>query len=177
MRKEKKCKNRTIREGLCLWIKTFLIGGLMGTVLLGNTLCVQAEEYEYDVLNRVTKVTYEDGSYVEYEYDSNGNILSVNVYNAKPTPAPDTGQSSEETESVPEGETEESTSGETETEESESGTESSGTEDESTEQTKESESSTDDTAQESEVRQLIEQAIESITAIVKAISQWFQSWF
>ncbi len=65
-------------------------------LILTNTVCVHAEEYEYDALNRVTKVMYEDGSYVEYEYDSNGNILNVNVYNAKPTDREDEEESSGE---------------------------------------------------------------------------------
>lgn len=38
---------------------------------------VEAEKYEYDRLGRVTKVTYEDGSSITYEYDANGNILKV----------------------------------------------------------------------------------------------------
>jgi YD repeat-containing protein len=29
--------------------------------------------YEYDVLGRLTKVTYDDGSYVVYAYDAAGN--------------------------------------------------------------------------------------------------------
>jgi YD repeat-containing protein len=29
--------------------------------------------YEYDALGRVTKVTYDDGSYVVYQYDAAGN--------------------------------------------------------------------------------------------------------
>lgn len=33
--------------------------------------------YEYDILGRVTKVAYPDGSTVTYEYDANGNITSV----------------------------------------------------------------------------------------------------
>lgn len=39
-----------------------------------------AEEYEYDKLDRLVKVTYEDGSYVTYEYDANGNITNTYVY-------------------------------------------------------------------------------------------------
>lgn len=53
---------------------------LIPIILIGIAWNVQAEEYEYDDLNRVTKVTYENGSYVEYEYDGNGNILSVQVH-------------------------------------------------------------------------------------------------
>ena len=55
-------------------------------VLFICIFCVQvcfAEEYEYDKLNRVTKITYEDGSYVEYTYDANGNITKVNTVNVK----------------------------------------------------------------------------------------------
>jgi YD repeat-containing protein len=41
---------------------------------------VQAGEtaYTYDVLGRVTKVTYPDGGVVEYEYDKAGNRIAVN---------------------------------------------------------------------------------------------------
>ena len=35
------------------------------------------EQYSYDDMGRVTKVTYENGDMVEYEYDSNGNIKSI----------------------------------------------------------------------------------------------------
>ncbi len=37
---------------------------------------VHAETYEYDALNRVTKVIYDDQSYTVYEYDANGNIIN-----------------------------------------------------------------------------------------------------
>ncbi len=33
--------------------------------------------YEYDALGRVTKVTYDDGSYVVYAYDAAGNRTLV----------------------------------------------------------------------------------------------------
>lgn len=33
--------------------------------------------YEYDALGRVTKVTYDDGSYVIYQYDAAGNRTVV----------------------------------------------------------------------------------------------------
>ncbi len=42
-------------------------------------MIVCAEEYEYDDLNRIIKVTYEDGETVEYVYDSNGNIIETIV--------------------------------------------------------------------------------------------------
>lgn len=44
---------------------------------------VQAEQYEYDSFDRVTKVIYEDGSYVSYEYDNNGNITKTEVHDER----------------------------------------------------------------------------------------------
>ena len=35
--------------------------------------------YEYDSLNRVVKVIYDDKNYIQYDYDSNGNITKVTV--------------------------------------------------------------------------------------------------
>ena len=59
-----------------------------GALCVGILLCLEwnyasAENYVYDDLNRITKVTYEDGSYVEYGYDNNGNITYTNVYVAE----------------------------------------------------------------------------------------------
>ncbi|WP_051588802.1 RHS repeat domain-containing protein [Ruminococcus sp. NK3A76] len=34
-------------------------------------------EYEYDLLNRLIKVTYDENNYIEYEYDANGNITEI----------------------------------------------------------------------------------------------------
>lgn len=68
---------------------------------------VQAEEYIYDDLNRVTKVIYEDGSFVEYTYDHNGNITSVEVHDAAPGQKPDSGNNeggTDENEKNPENE-------------------------------------------------------------------------
>lgn len=33
--------------------------------------------YEYDLLNRLTKVIYDDNNYIEYKYDANGNIVKI----------------------------------------------------------------------------------------------------
>lgn len=69
-------------------VKTAGMGMIAACMLLGNLTgtmrVVHGEEYEYDALNRVVKVIYEDGSYVEYSYDSNGNIVKVTVHTDKP---------------------------------------------------------------------------------------------
>lgn len=69
-------------------VKTIGIWGIAAIVFLGNLpgtmQTVHGEEYEYDALNRVVKVIYEDGSYVEYSYDSNGNIVKITMYTDKP---------------------------------------------------------------------------------------------
>ena len=62
--------------------KMLVMVSIFEMFLFANNLEIQAEEYEYDMLNRVTKVTYEDGSYVEYEYDKNGNIVNIYVHEA-----------------------------------------------------------------------------------------------
>lgn len=46
-------------------------------LLFSTTTIVSAASYTYDELNRLTKVTYEDGTIVSYTYDAAGNILSV----------------------------------------------------------------------------------------------------
>lgn len=60
-------------------IKIVSVLAIVGSMIVQSTLYSMAEEYEYDDLNRVTKVIYEDGSYIEYEYDKNGNLLGMNV--------------------------------------------------------------------------------------------------
>lgn len=34
-------------------------------------------EYEYDLLNRLVKVSYDENNYIEYTYDANGNITEI----------------------------------------------------------------------------------------------------
>lgn len=53
---------------------------LIGVLFLTFSIRVYAEQYEYDALDRIIKVVYEDGSYVTYEYDANGNITKTEVY-------------------------------------------------------------------------------------------------
>ena len=52
---------------------TLLILSLFSAFMTVET---KAETYEYDDLNRVTKVIYDDQSFTIYEYDANGNIIS-----------------------------------------------------------------------------------------------------
>ena len=59
-----------MKKQITKYILTFIL--IMGTLCTAN-----AEEYEYDDLDRVVKVIYEDGSYIEYEYDNNGNITNI----------------------------------------------------------------------------------------------------
>ena len=42
----------------------------------------QITKYEYDLLERVTKITYPNGNFAEFEYDKNGNMVKV----VTPTP-------------------------------------------------------------------------------------------
>ena len=76
---------------------------LVGAIVFSNgNILAQAEEYEYDELDRVIKVTYEGGSYVEYLYDANGNILDVTVVNnvSEPTESTEPSESIEPSEST-----------------------------------------------------------------------------
>ena len=59
--------------------RVLLLGLMFATAIfiISFKINIYAEEYEYDELGRVTKVTYEDGSSIEYEYDKNGNILET----------------------------------------------------------------------------------------------------
>jgi len=46
-------------------------------LLVGLAPAARATQYEYDALNRVTKVTHDNGNSVSYTYDAAGNIKSV----------------------------------------------------------------------------------------------------
>ena len=56
--------------------------GLLAIAMFGGSTNTGTDIYEYDQLNRLTKVIYEDGSYVTYEYDANGNITNTEVFDA-----------------------------------------------------------------------------------------------
>lgn len=53
---------------------------VLAVSLFAPPVRIAAEQYTYDSMGRVQKVIYEDGSYEEYQYDSNGNIKSVKQY-------------------------------------------------------------------------------------------------
>ncbi len=76
MKNRMKCKMKEtiLRLGLMLGLALY-------TICVFSTVVVCAEEYQYDALNRLIKVIYDDGSCVEYEYDRNGNIIQVHVVN------------------------------------------------------------------------------------------------
>ena len=65
----------------------------MKNIITITTLCLMAlgafaqstNTYEYDNLNRLTKVTYANGAVVEYEYDALGRRLSKNVAGTQST--------------------------------------------------------------------------------------------
>lgn len=49
---------------------------LIASVMLFNaTYFSRAEEYQYDEKDRLVKIIYDDGSYIEYVYDITGNIV------------------------------------------------------------------------------------------------------
>ena len=58
-------------------IFTLLILSFFSVFMMVET---KAETYEYDDLNRVTKVIYDDQSFTIYEYDANGNIISQSYH-------------------------------------------------------------------------------------------------
>jgi YD repeat-containing protein len=55
--------------------RTILLAACAALVLAATA--ARGAQYEYDALNRVTKVTYENGHTVSYHYDPAGNITSV----------------------------------------------------------------------------------------------------
>lgn len=72
------------KENSCMKKKMLVVLSMVIVLLVLITVPerVEGETYEYDDLNRVIKVTYDDGSYITYEYDKNGNITGVKVHEA-----------------------------------------------------------------------------------------------
>ncbi len=60
---------------------------LLLSLLLNST--TYAAKYEYDDLNRLVRVAYNSGQFIEYDYDNAGNILSIDT-NEIPEPPLDT---------------------------------------------------------------------------------------
>lgn len=57
-----------------------MINGEIEEFPADNLLVDREIAYEYDKLGRVTKATYDEDYYIEYTYDANGNITSVDVH-------------------------------------------------------------------------------------------------
>lgn len=138
----------------------------------------RAEEYQYDDLDRLVKVTYEDGSYTEYSYDANGNILEVNVYDANPRPSttPNPAESSEASETPSESGASESSepseTSEPDTNESSESSSESGDESETESQGNEEqqEESADDIS-------IVEKVVAAIEEFFTKVINWFKKWF
>lgn len=63
----------------------FLMGwAILALLLLTVAQPASAATYAYDNLNRLTSVTYADGSTIEYSYDAAGNILKVTPPDSDP---------------------------------------------------------------------------------------------
>jgi YD repeat-containing protein len=58
------------------WLRSAALS-VAGALALVATSAAGATTYEYDTLGRVIKVIYDDGSYVQYQYDAAGNRTVV----------------------------------------------------------------------------------------------------
>jgi len=84
-------------------MKTLIASGVLSVFL---ALPAQAETYEYDKLNRLTKVVYDDGSCIEYEYDANGNMTMTESEEKSQPEDSDTPQTPSDEDDVPQKPTE-----------------------------------------------------------------------
>ena len=91
-------KKNKIMAGICM--------GIFTIVMQGDGLYVRAKEsvkYQYDALGRVVYAQYSNGAEYEYEYDKNGNIVSVKKVKGETTEKTDSteGSGTEETTKEP----------------------------------------------------------------------------
>lgn len=71
------------------FLRQFAIFIVLSLFVVIMSVKVHAETYEYDALNRITKVIYDDQSYTVYEYDANGNITNQSYYEKENIPPKD----------------------------------------------------------------------------------------
>jgi len=66
-------------------LRSLLLPHLFFAFFMVNSIIAQAEQVEhtYDDLNRLVKIDYENGNYIEYSYDAAGNRISQNSVAAK----------------------------------------------------------------------------------------------
>ena len=63
--------------------KMILFLALSIFVIIFSNISSRADDYTYDGNGRVSKVVHDDGSVTTYEYDKNGNIISVDTTYSK----------------------------------------------------------------------------------------------
>jgi len=149
------------------------------SLLLCNGARARAEEYQYDDLDRLVKVTYEDGSYTKYSYDANGNLLEVIVYDANPKPSatPNPEESSEASEvssetGIPESsEPMETTKPETNEETTESSSESGDGSETASQSNEEHQEEPEDE------KNIVERIIAAVEEFFTKVINWFKKWF
>lgn len=78
-----KNKDKKINKEKYIKIYISMLAIFLITVICSIKAYAADMEYEYDDSGRVTKVTYEDGSYETYEYDGNGNIVRTDFHQAE----------------------------------------------------------------------------------------------
>lgn len=64
-----------------LWKRTCFLAICMPLLILATPENCLARSYFYDELNRLEKIVYDDGTYITYSYDSNGNMKENKVEN------------------------------------------------------------------------------------------------
>lgn len=57
--------------------RKYILCLLIVLMILGQALVSNAVKYEYDALNRLVRVTYDNGATINYQYDKGGNITKI----------------------------------------------------------------------------------------------------